>query len=77
MYIYGLQWSNTEMLLYMFQLLFFQWWNVTKYFYSSTVLKYNYEVLYMSIYILCYLILLLVSVLKANIVLFTTFIWQL
>ncbi len=29
-----------------------QWWNVTKYIYSSTVLRYKFEV-YLSIYILC------------------------
>ena len=45
------------------------WWKVTKYFYSSAVLKYKFEVLYLSI--LCYFIPLLHYNLKANIVHFT------
>ena len=38
-----------------------QWWKVTKYIYLSTVLKYNLEVLvlYLSISIFCYVILIL------------------
>ena len=34
-----------------------QWCKVTKYIYSSTVLKYNLQVLYMSISMFCYFIL--------------------
>ncbi len=36
-----------------------QWWNVSKYIYLSTVLRYNFEVLYLSSSILCNFILLL------------------
>ncbi len=50
-----------------------QWWKITKYIYLSTVLKYSFEVLvlYLSVSIFCYFILLLNQTSEANIVLFT------
>ena len=38
-----------------------QWWNVTKYIYSSIVVKYNCDILYLSISIFCYFIFLLTT----------------
>lgn len=50
-----------------------QWWNVTKYVYSSTAIEYNFEVLilYLSISIFCNFILPLRYILQENTVFFT------
>lgn len=32
---------------------FNQWWNLIKYIYSNTLLKYNFEVLHVSVHMLC------------------------
>ncbi len=50
-----------------------QWWEVTKYIYSSAVLNYSFEVLvlYLSISLFCYFILLLHYISEENIVHFT------
>lgn len=45
------------------------WWNVTKYISSITVLKYKFEVLvrYLSLFFLCYILLLVHYTSKGNI----------
>ncbi len=52
---------------------YFQWQKVTKYIYSSSVLKCSIEILvyYLSIFILCYFVLLLHQVSAGNTALFT------